>query len=78
MAYNVMVERSREAARDYFRTRDPSKYLEMITFESNDMDSIPDFIEEVDLNPRTTRYRFNYPDELLIIGSEKRSYFPYT
>jgi len=78
MAYNVMVERSKEAARDYYRTHNPSKYLEMITYESKDMDNIPDIVEEVDLNPKTTWYRFNYPDELLIIGSEKRWFFPYT
>jgi len=78
MAYEMLVERSRRAEREYYETGNPSKYLEKIMYESIDYDYIPDFIDEIDLNMRTTWYRFNSPDEVRgeVIGREMRRYYP--
>jgi len=78
MAYKLMVEQSRRAEREYYRTLDPFKYLEKVRYESIDGDDIPDFVEDMDFNLRTTSYRFNYPGEVMVIGSEKKRYFPLT
>jgi len=79
MAYEMLVERSRRAEREYYETGNPSKYLEKVMYESIDYDYIPDFVEEIDLNRRTTWCRFNIPDEAgeVIIGrEERRRYYP--
>ena len=74
----VLVERARRAEEKYYETLDPGAYSEKVRYESIDLDPIPDFYEDLDLNPRTTRYRFNYPSEMFIIGDDKRYYYPYT
>lgn len=73
----IMLYRSRKAGREYFEKLDPTKYREKIMYESIDLDPIPDFIERMDLNPKTTEYRFNFPYETFIVGKELRTYYPY-
>jgi len=86
MAYEAMVEKSRRAEKEYYETGDPEKYREKVRNESIDRDEISDFLEDIDTNPVTTPYRYNYPDEMYapdkrnddqsILGKEKRKYFP--
>jgi len=40
MAYEMLVEQSRKAEREYYRTLDPSKYIEKIMYESIDKNNI--------------------------------------
>jgi len=72
-----MLERARRAERRWLERLGPGDYLEKVMYESVDLDPVPDFLERVDLNPRTTDYRFNFPHEVFVVGSERRSYYPY-
>lgn len=73
----LMISRARKAEREYYEKLKPEKYLEKVMYESIDLDPIPDYLERIDLNPRTTEYRFNYPHEVFVIGREHRQYYPY-
>jgi len=73
----ILVERARRAERKYYEKLDPEAYREKVRYESIDLDPVPDFIEDMDFNPRTTWYRFNYPSETFIIGDDRRQYYPY-
>lgn len=73
----VMLERGRRAERELQVRFRPDRYLEKVMYESLDFDLIPDFLEEIDLNPRTTDYRFNYVYELYVVGCESRRLHPY-
>lgn len=72
-----LVEQSRRAARKYYETGDPKYYEEKMRWESIDGDPVPDYIEDIDLNPCTNRWRFNYPYEVYIIGNSRNPYYPY-
>jgi hypothetical protein len=73
----ILIERSRRAEREYVKSLDPLKYLEKVMYESIDLDPVPDYLEEFDMNRRTTVWRFNYVSETFVIGSDKRMYYPY-
>ena len=77
MLSEMLVEKARRAEREYYETLNPERYMEKLMYESIDLDEIPDFIEEADLNPKTSRTRFNVAIETSIIGYDYLSLFPY-